>query len=199
MSFDTFDNRDATDYSITLSSKHRDYAYTNHSRTFLCGTDQNDYSEFALEWLIDELVEDGDEIVCLRVIDPGSKINSDASVQQGKYKAEAYKLLEQIKAKNKDDEKSINLVLEYAVGKVPETIQRMVCDALISFATTTGEEESTANACCLDYHICAGLSDCRYARSVTWWHSKPPTWLRIQILPAEFPRSGSGRSPFGEA
>ena len=63
--------------------------------------------------------------MCLRVVDPGSKLNSDASVQQGKYKAEAYKLLEQIKGKNKDDEKSINLVLEYAVGKVPETIQRM--------------------------------------------------------------------------
>ena len=135
VSFDTFDNRDATDYSITLSSKHKDYAYTNHSRTFLCGTDQNDYSEFALEWLIDELVEDGDEIVCLRVVDPGSKINSDTSVQQGKYKAEAYKLLEQIKAKNKDEEKSINLVLEYAVGKVPETIQRMVCDSGLSCST----------------------------------------------------------------
>lgn len=71
-------------------------------------------------------MEDGDEIVCLRVVDPSSKITSDASVQQGRYKAEAYKLLEQIKAKNNDDEKSINLILEYAVGKVPETIQRMV-------------------------------------------------------------------------
>lgn len=88
-----------------------------------------------MEWLIDELVEDGDEIVCLRVVDPGSKINSDASVQQGKYKSEAHKLLEQIKAKNKDDEKSINLVLEYAVGKVPETIQRMVCHSYLDCST----------------------------------------------------------------
>jgi hypothetical protein len=88
-----------------------------------------------LEWLIDELVEDGDEIVCLRVVDPGSKINSDASVQQGKYKSEAHELLEQIKAKNKDDEKSINLILEYAVGKVPETIQRMVCHSYLDCST----------------------------------------------------------------
>lgn len=146
MSFDTFDNRDAADYSITLMSKHKDYAYHSQSRTFLCGTDQNDYSEFALEWLIDELVEDGDEIVCLRVVDKDNKINSDASLQQGKYKTEAYKLLERIKEKNKDDEKSISLVLEFAVGKVPETIQRMVCLRLppsISFSTKISRSTST--------------------------------------------------------
>lgn len=92
----------------------------------MCGTDQNDYSDFALEWLVDELVEDGDEIVCLRVVDKDSKINSDAALQEGKYKIEARKLLEHIQDKNKDDEKSINVILEFAVGKVPETIQRMV-------------------------------------------------------------------------
>lgn len=129
MSFDTFDNRDATDFSFTLMSKHKDYAYSPRSRTFLCGTDQNDYSEFALEWLVDELVEDGDEIVCLRVVDKDSKFNSDTSLQEGKYRIEAKKLLEHIQNKNKEDEKSINLILEFSVGKVPETIQRMVCTA----------------------------------------------------------------------
>ena len=126
VSFDTFDNRDASDFSFTLKSKHKDYAYTKRSRTFLCGTDQNDYSEFALEWLLDELVDDGDEVVCLRVVDKDSKIKSDASIEEGKYKTEAYKLLENIKSKNRDDEKSINLVLEFAVGKVQESIQLMV-------------------------------------------------------------------------
>ena len=126
VSFDTFDNRDATDFSFTLKSKHRHYTYTKRSRTFLCGTDQNDYSEFALEWLLDELVDDGDEVVCLRVVDKDSKINSDSSIEEGRYRTEAHKLLEHIKAKNKDDEKSINLVLEFAVGKVQETFQRMV-------------------------------------------------------------------------
>ncbi|MCJ1339140.1 hypothetical protein MMC09_004429 [Bachmanniomyces sp. S44760] len=126
VSFDTFDNRDATDFSFTLRSKHRHYNYTKRSRTFLCGTDQNDYSEFALEWLLDELVDDGDEVVCLRVVDKDSKITSDASVEEGRYKSEANALLEHIKAKNKDGEKSISLVLEFAVGKVQDTIQRMI-------------------------------------------------------------------------
>ncbi|MCJ1313862.1 hypothetical protein MMC25_007542 [Agyrium rufum] len=125
VSFDTFDNRDATDFSFTLKSKHKAYAYTKRSRTFLCGTDQNDYSEFALEWLLEELVDDGDEVVCLRVVDKDSKLSSDSSVEEGRYRMEAHKLMDQIKAKN-NDEKSINLVLEFAVGKVQDTIQRMI-------------------------------------------------------------------------
>ncbi|KAI9784043.1 MAG: hypothetical protein M1816_001074 [Peltula sp. TS41687] len=125
VSFDTFDNKDASDFSLTLNCKHNDYHYTRRSRTFLCGTDQNDYSEFALEWLIDELVDDGDEIVCLRVVDRDSKISSDASVAEGRYRTEAKKLLEEIIAKNHEG-KAISLVLEFAVGKVHDTIQQMI-------------------------------------------------------------------------
>jgi hypothetical protein len=126
VSFDTFDNKDAADFSLTLNSKHKDYAYTRRSRTFLCGTDQNDYSEFALEWLVDELVDDGDEIVCLRVVaDKDSKISSDPSLEEGRYRLEAKKLLDQIIEKNTEN-KAISVVLEFAVGKVQDTIQRMV-------------------------------------------------------------------------
>ncbi|KAH0547976.1 hypothetical protein GP486_008282 [Trichoglossum hirsutum] len=126
VSFDTFDNKDAADFSLTLNAKHKDYAYTRRSRTFLCGTDQNDYSEFALEWLIDELVDDGDEIVCLRVVaDKDSKISSDPSLEEGRYRLEAKKLLDQIIEKNTEN-KAISLVLEFAVGKVHDTIQRMI-------------------------------------------------------------------------
>jgi hypothetical protein len=46
VSFDTFDNRDAPNFSLTLNYKHKGYQSTRRSRTFLCGTDQNDYSEF---------------------------------------------------------------------------------------------------------------------------------------------------------
>ena len=123
--FDTFDNKDASDFSLTLKAKHKDYNYTRRSRTFLCGTDQNDYSEFALEWLIDELVDDGDEIVCLRVVDKDSKMNSDSAMQERLYRQEARKLLNEIIDKNEDD-KAISIVLEFAVGKVHDTIQRMV-------------------------------------------------------------------------
>ncbi|KAL8791080.1 MAG: hypothetical protein Q9213_000287 [Squamulea squamosa] len=130
VSFNTFDNRDATDYSFHLATKHKDYQYSQRSRTFLCGTDDNDYSYDAIEWLIEELVEDGDEIICLRVVDKDSKFASDSSLRNGTYKKEAEQLLEKIKNKNKDreeeKEKAIGLAIEFAVGKVPEVFQRMI-------------------------------------------------------------------------
>jgi len=126
VSFDTFDNKDATDLSFTLTYKHKGYKNTRRSRTFLCGTDQKDYSEFALEWLIDELVDDGDEIVCLRVVEKDSSIASTSSVEAGRYRDEAQQLLDNVIKKNSHDEKAISLIMELAVGKVQDIIQRMV-------------------------------------------------------------------------
>lgn len=132
VSFDTFDNRDASDFSLTLSCKHREYEYTKRSRTFLCGTDTNDYSDTALEWLIDELVDDGDEVVCLRVVEKDSKEaakwaggGSDRGGRERSYRKEAKRMLESIEAKNTED-KAINIILEFSIGKVQDTIQRMV-------------------------------------------------------------------------
>ena len=171
VSFDTFDNKDATDISFTLVSKHKDYAYSRRSRTFLCGTDQNDYSEFALEWLVEELVEDGDEIVCLRVVDKDSKLSSNDSVEQGVYKTEARKLLEHIQEKNEED-KTISLVLEFAVGKVPDTIQRMARPIpLLSIAPD-------ANVMTSGQDLRSGLPDCWNTRQVFRRNPGSPAWLR---------------------
>lgn len=75
---------------------------------------------------MDDLVCDGDEVVCLRVVDKDSRIASDANIEGKKYRQEAQKLFEQVIRKNRQDEKAISLVLELAVGKVQEIIQRMV-------------------------------------------------------------------------
>ncbi|GAB7346211.1 hypothetical protein MBLNU457_4946t1 [Dothideomycetes sp. NU457] len=132
VSFDTFDNRDAADFSLTLSRKHKDYAYSKRSRTFLCGTDTNEHSDTALEWLLDELVDDGDEIVCLRVVEKDSKearewagqIPGRESREKG-YRAEAQRMLAHIQEKNTES-RAINIILEFAIGKVHETIQHMI-------------------------------------------------------------------------
>lgn len=123
VSFDTFDNRDASTESFTLMYKHRDYANSARSRTFLCGTDAKDYSEYALEWMIDELVDDGDEIVCLRVVEKDSKIAVDSNMR---YRDEAQKLLDSVIKKNSSEEKVISMIMELAVGRVQDVIQRMV-------------------------------------------------------------------------
>ena len=83
------------------------------------------YSATALEWLMEELIDDGDEIVCLRVFEKDSKMISDHSVQEKLYRKEAEKLLQEIIAKNEED-KAISVILEYSVGKIHDSIQRMV-------------------------------------------------------------------------
>ncbi|KAK1084653.1 hypothetical protein LTR33_002538 [Friedmanniomyces endolithicus] len=126
VSFDTFSNPAASDFSLTLNRKHRDYEYTKRSRTFLCGTDTNEYSDTALIWLLDELVDDGDEIVCLRVEKDSREAVRWAGGQGEKgYRAEAERFLEAIEKKNNDD-RAISLVLEFSIGKVQEAIQQMI-------------------------------------------------------------------------
>lgn len=127
VSFDTFSNKEASDFSLTLNRKHRDYEYTKRSRTFLCGTDTNDYSDTALEWLIDELVDDGDEVVCLRVVEKDSKEAFKWSGGQGAkgYRKEAERFLEAIEKKNTDD-RAISLILEFSTGRIQDTIQQMI-------------------------------------------------------------------------
>ena len=127
VSFDTFRNPAASDFSLTLNRKHRAYEYTKRSRTFLCGTDTNDYSDTALEWLIDELVDDGDEVVCLRVVEKDSREALKWSGGQGErgYRREAGRMLAGIESRNTDD-RAISLVLEFSIGKVQETIQQMI-------------------------------------------------------------------------
>ena len=136
--FDTSENKNVTDFSFTMSSKHKNYRSTARSRTFLCGTDENDYSEFALEWLLEELVNEDDEIVCLRVVNPDTKTDVDASVLQEMYKEEARRLLDHFQKKNEDGI-PISLVVELAVGKVEETIQAMVSTS-IPVAFTKSDE-----------------------------------------------------------
>lgn len=137
VSFDTFprpssttpDNPDIT--SFTLAKKHKDYAFTKRSRTFLCGLDANDYSEYALEWLIDELVDDGDEVVCLRVIDPNAEVVVGGGKKgESKYREEAEALMKSIEQRNREN-KAINLILEFAVGKVEKMFTRMVCRTIL--------------------------------------------------------------------
>ncbi len=91
----------------------------------MCGTDAKDYSEYALEWMLDELVDDGDEIVCLRVIEKDARPNETA-YDRGKYRLEAQKLLDSVIKKNSSEEKAISIIMELAVGKVQEIFQRMV-------------------------------------------------------------------------
>ncbi|GAO50905.1 hypothetical protein G7K_5024-t1 [Saitoella complicata NRRL Y-17804] len=123
--FDTFTNKDATRYSLTLKSKHAEYVYNRHSRTFLIGSDTSDYSDYALDWLLESLVEDGDEIVALRVVEPESMFGFSVD----DYRVEATKLLDSVIAKNNalgSGSKHISVIVEYATGKIQDYIQHTI-------------------------------------------------------------------------
>lgn len=128
VSFDNFAGGEPTErntISFTLNVKHKGYTYKRRSRTFMVGVDENAYSDYALQWMLDELVDDGDEIVCLRVVDKDARISSDKSLGRKEYQDEAKQLMNAIQAKN-DDNRAISIVLEFAVGKVHATFQKMV-------------------------------------------------------------------------
>lgn len=145
ISFDTFENRDASTEAFTLNYKHRAYHNNSQSRTFLCGTDAKDYSEYALEWMMDELVDDGDEIVCLRVVEKDAKSSLDTAYERGKYRHEAQKLLDSVIKKNSSEEKAISIIMELAIGKVQEIFQQMVGSESCIISTPTKSADVLAD------------------------------------------------------
>lgn len=104
--------------SLTLNTRHRGYQHKRRSRTFMVGVAENTYSDYALEWLLDELVEDGDEIVCVTVVEKEPR-------SPEVYQAEAKRRLESVKQKN-GNTRAISIVMEYAVGKLHSTFQKLV-------------------------------------------------------------------------
>ncbi|KAK0552454.1 hypothetical protein OC845_001720 [Tilletia horrida] len=114
------------DFSFTLQVKSKGYRRTRNTRTFMCAADGNSYSTHALEWLLDNLVEDGDEVVALRVLDaansagPGSD-NSDSEEEAHddkrleEYREEANELLRSIEDLNDEmgGDRRISIVVEF--------------------------------------------------------------------------------------
>lgn len=99
----------------------------------MVGIDENSYSDIALQWMLEELVDDGDQIICLRVVDKDSKLITDRALEIKQYQQDARELLDAIQKKN-DDNKAVSIVLEYAIGKVHTTFQKMVCLDRLMFA-----------------------------------------------------------------
>ncbi|RKF83521.1 putative universal stress protein [Golovinomyces cichoracearum] len=128
VSFDTFASGEATEKNttaFTLNVKHKGYQFKRRSRTFMVGVGENDYSDIALQWMLGELVDDGDEIICVHVIDRDSKVVNDRNVEKREYQTEAKELLERIQIRN-DDNRAIGIVLEFVAGKLHATFQRMI-------------------------------------------------------------------------
>lgn len=69
VSFDTFENPVASMFSFTLQVKSDGYERAPSSRVFLCASSPDDSGRHALDWAIEGLVQDGDELIVFRGID----------------------------------------------------------------------------------------------------------------------------------
>ncbi|GAP86535.1 putative universal stress protein [Rosellinia necatrix] len=122
VAFDNIPLGDPTPYnltSFTLNVRHAGFQFKRRHRTFMVGVDDNSYSDHALQWLLDELVDDGDEIVCVRVIETQVRLTDNT------YQDDAKALMEKIQTKNTQN-RAISLILEYAVGKLHNTFQHLI-------------------------------------------------------------------------
>ncbi|KAM0749385.1 adenine nucleotide alpha hydrolases-like protein [Meredithblackwellia eburnea MCA 4105] len=109
-------------YTFSVSAKSAHYCRGKHTRTYMVGTDLNEYSVHALHWALDSLVDSNDELVILRVVDPSEK-NKPRGMNEAREEAE--EVLEEVMRRN-GDEKEISIVVEFAIGEVEETIHRMI-------------------------------------------------------------------------
>ncbi|KAG2238002.1 hypothetical protein BDF21DRAFT_404495 [Thamnidium elegans] len=130
VSFDTMTDQDQPDYSFTLRGKNQGYQRTRRSRTFMVATDLANYSDYALDWAIENLVDHGDEIIVLRVLTvdmsenrPNLKAMLRHEELQSKERASL--VMSKIMAAGGPDLK-ISAVIEFVIGKVQETIQSMI-------------------------------------------------------------------------
>jgi hypothetical protein len=69
VSFDTFENPAASMFSFTLQAKSDGYERSSNTRVFLCASSPDDSGRHALDWTIESLIQDGDELVVFRGID----------------------------------------------------------------------------------------------------------------------------------
>ena len=69
VSFDTFENQSASMFSYTLRVKSEGYRRTRSTRVFLCAASPDESGREALDWTLEALVQDGDELIVFRGVD----------------------------------------------------------------------------------------------------------------------------------
>lgn len=106
--------------SFSMSSKHEDFKASYGSRTFLCAISSVSTSWRALKWLVEKVMEDGDELLCL-------KVEKEATKKTEYYKNKAEEVLTQVVHTIVDcSVKRINVVVELCLGSVRHIVRQAV-------------------------------------------------------------------------
>ncbi|KAJ7252377.1 hypothetical protein B0H12DRAFT_1118027 [Mycena haematopus] len=123
VSFDTFENPVASMFSFTLQVKSEGYARTRSTRVFLCAAGPDESGREALDWSLEALVQDGDELIVCRGIDEDVFEKDHNSVRE-----EARQLMLQMQEKSVeyDPDRKLSLILEFIPGRITNTIDRLI-------------------------------------------------------------------------
>ncbi|PIL29160.1 hypothetical protein GSI_09209 [Ganoderma sinense ZZ0214-1] len=123
VSFDTLENPQASMFSYTLHVQSEGYSRTRSTRVFLCASSPDESGTHALEWCLESLVQDGDELVVFRGID-----HDDFEKDHDQYRDDARELMRIIQEKcvEYDAERKLSIIVECIAGKVTQTIDRLI-------------------------------------------------------------------------
>ncbi|KAG5652032.1 hypothetical protein H0H81_006523 [Sphagnurus paluster] len=116
-------------FSFTLAVKSEGYVRTRSTRVFLCAASPDESGREALDWSLEALVQDGDELIILRgvdedVLERSTLTDKDHDVVRD----EARDLMRKIQAKNVecDPDRKLSLILEYIPGRITDTLDRLI-------------------------------------------------------------------------
>ncbi|KIJ94290.1 hypothetical protein K443DRAFT_110685 [Laccaria amethystina LaAM-08-1] len=123
VSFDTFENPLASMFSFTLSAKSAGYKRTRNTRVFLCAASPDESGREALEWSLESLVQDGDELIVFRGVDEDVLERDHDAVRE-----EARELMRDVQEKSAECavDRKLSLILEYIPGKITDTLDRLI-------------------------------------------------------------------------
>ncbi|TDL27897.1 hypothetical protein BD410DRAFT_781812 [Rickenella mellea] len=123
VSFDTFENPAAPMFSFTLQVKSEGYKRNRSTRVFLCAASPDESGSQALDWVMESLVQDGDELIVLRGFDTDELDKDHDTLRE-----EAKELMRQIQRRNTENEpdRKLSIIVEFIAGKVTQTIERLI-------------------------------------------------------------------------
>jgi len=110
-------------FSFTLQVKSDGYERTPSTRVFLCASSPDESGSHALDWTIESLVQDGDELVVFRGID-----QEDLEKGHDLIRDEARELMQRVQDKcvGVEPDRKLSIIVEYIAGKVTTTIDRLI-------------------------------------------------------------------------
>lgn len=67
--FDTFEDPQASMFSYTLHVQSDGYERSKHTRVYLCAASSDESGTQALDWVLENLAQEGDEVIVFRGVD----------------------------------------------------------------------------------------------------------------------------------